>query len=107
MGFLGGCDVREKMPGPKLKSIEDFNSSSAAGGSKGAPVLERLRSVLEEVGGENELFDQVFEGIKKSLTEKNGDAVDDAGVLDEAMNDLGEKLKKSMKAIAVDQLRIP
>jgi len=104
--FLGGCDVREKMSGPKLKSIDDFNSSSAAGGSQGAPVLERLRNVLEELGVENELFDQVFEGIKKDAMEKFGAADDDAGVLDEAMNILGGKLKKSMKAMAVEQLRI-
>lgn len=104
--FLGGCDVREKLPGPKLKSIEDFNSSSAAGGSAGAPVLERLRNVLEEVGVENELFDQVFEGIQKDVSQKTGAAVDDAGVLDEVMDILGGKLKRSMKAIAVEQLRI-
>ena len=94
------------MSGPKLKSIDDFNSSSAAGGSQGAPVLERLRNVLEELGVENELFDQVFEGIKKDAMEKFGAADDDAGVLDEAMNILGGKLKKSMKAMAVEQLRI-
>lgn len=104
--FLGGCDVREKISGPKLKSIDDFNSSSAAGGSQGAPVLERLRNVLEELGVESELFDQVFEGIKKDVMEKFGAANDDAGVLDEAMNVLGGKLKRSMKAIAVEQLRI-
>eukprot|EP00984_Skeletonema_dohrnii_P025380 scaffold14537_cov129-Skeletonema_dohrnii-CCMP3373.AAC.3 len=32
--FLGGCDLREEMNGPKLKSIDDFNASAAAGGSE-------------------------------------------------------------------------
>jgi hypothetical protein len=41
--FLGGCDLREQISGPKLKSIDDFNASIAAGGSEGAPVAERLR----------------------------------------------------------------
>lgn len=68
--------------------------------------MERLRNVLEELGVESELFDQVFEGIKKDVMEKFGAANDDAGVLDEAMNVLGGKLKRSMKAIAVEQLRI-
>ncbi|EED90037.1 predicted protein [Thalassiosira pseudonana CCMP1335] len=92
--------------GPKLKSIDDFNASIAAGGSEGAPVLERLRSVLGELGVENELFDQVFEGVKKEVREKNGVDCEDAKVLDEAAQMLGGKLKSAMKAIAVEQLRI-
>ena len=106
--FLGGCDIREKMNGPKLRSIEDFNASAAAGGSEGAPVLERLRSVLEELGVENELFDQVLEGIKKDVAQKfsSADYENDAMVVDESMKILGSKLKNSLKAIAVEQLRI-
>lgn len=105
--FLGGCDLREQLNGgPKLKSIDDFNASIAAGGSEGAPVLERLRSVLGELGVENELFDQVFEGVKKEVREKNGVDCEDAKVLDEAAQMLGGKLKSAMKAIAVEQLRI-
>jgi hypothetical protein len=104
--FLGGCDLREEMNGPKLKSIDDFNASAAAGGSEGAPVLERLRSVLGELGVENELFDQVLEGVKKEEMTKNGLQEDDAKVVDEATKTLGLKLKKSLKAIAVEQLRI-
>ncbi|KAL9179335.1 hypothetical protein ACHAXT_008625 [Thalassiosira profunda] len=103
--FLGGCDIREKMNGPKLRSIDDFNASNAAGGSDGAPVLERLRNVLEELGVENELFDQVLEGIKKDVTAKNG-AADDAVVTDETAKVLGGKLKAALKNIAVEQLRI-
>eukprot|EP00986_Skeletonema_menzelii_P006481 scaffold2470_cov154-Skeletonema_menzelii.AAC.3 len=104
--FLGGCDLREEMNGPKLKSIDDFNASAAAGGSEGAPVLERLRSVLGELGVENELFDQVLEGVKKEEMTKNGLQEGDAKVVDEATKTLGLKLKKAMKAIAVEQLRI-
>ncbi len=104
--FLGGCDLREEMNGPKLKSIDDFNAAAAAGGSEGAPVLERLRSVLEELGVENELFDQVLDGVKKEEMTKNGLQEDDAKVVDEATKNLGLKLKRAMKAIAVEQLRI-
>lgn len=104
--FLGGCDLREEMNGPKLKSIDDFNASAAAGGSEGAPVLERLRSVLGELGVENELFDQVLEGVKKEEMTKNGLPEGDAKLVDEATKNLGLKLKKAMKAIAVEQLRI-
>ena len=103
--FLGGCDIREKVNGPALRSIDDFNASEAAGGSEGAPVLERLRSVLREMGVENELFDQVLEGIKKDIVQNNG-TVDDATLVDESVKALGGKLKTAMKGIAVEQLRI-
>ncbi|KAL3807921.1 hypothetical protein ACHAXA_000360 [Cyclostephanos tholiformis] len=108
--FLGGCDIREKMNGPKLRSIDDFNASAAAGGSVGAPVLERLRGVLEELGIENELYDQVLDGIKRDVVETNFDSSttghNDGRVVDEAAKILGSKLKNAMKAIAVEQLRI-
>lgn len=103
--FLGGCDLREEMNAPKLRSIDDFNASAAAGGSEGAPVLERLRNVLSEMGVENELFDQVLEGIKKDVVDKHGSG-EDAIVVDETVKVLGEKLKSAMKSIAVEQLRI-
>lgn len=103
--FLGGCDLREAVgEAQKLKSIDDFNASMAAGGSSAAPILDRLRSVMAEIGVEKELFDQVLEGIKKEV-----DGVKDNGEGDEldlATRELGAKLKKAMKAIAVDQLRI-
>lgn len=105
--FLGGCDLREQLNGgPKLKSIDDFNASVAAGGSEGAPVAVRLRSVLEELGIENEIFDQVFDGLKKEAREKYGVTEDDAQVMDDAVKMLGSKLKSSMKTIAVEQLRL-
>ena len=105
--FLGGCDIREKIGGAtKLKSIDDFNASAAAGGSEGAPVLDRLRSVLNELGVENELFDQVLGGIEKEVIRKNGSGAEDVQVIDEAVKILGGKLKSAMKAIAVDQLKI-
>merc|ERR1719356_1214360 len=104
--FLGGCDLREEMGGPKLKSIDDFNASRAAGGSEGAPVLERLRGVLSELGVENELFDQVLGGIQKDIIGNQGGDEEDAAVIDESVKVLGDKLKSAMKAIAVEQLRI-
>lgn len=104
--FLGGCDLREKLSGPKLRSIDDFNSSVAAGGSDGAPVLERLRLVLEELGVENELFDQVVEGMKREITEQSGPGVDDAVLVDEAVKVMGAKIKSVMKSIAAEQQRI-
>lgn len=104
--FLGGCDLREKMNGPKLRSIDDFNASNAAGGSEGAPVLERLRGVLGELGVESELFDQVLDGIKGDLAKRNGSGEDDAVIVDGTVKVLGGKLKNAMKAIAVEQLRI-
>jgi hypothetical protein len=102
--FLGGCDLRDAIgEAQKLKSIDDFNSAQAAGGSDSAPVVERLRSVMGEIGVENELFDQVFEGIKRDVGAGGADGGDELG---EATAELGEKLKKAMKAIAVDQLRM-
>lgn len=60
------------------------------------------------MGVENELFDQVLEGIKKDVVEKDGTSAgeDDAKIVDEAVKILGGKLKNAMKAAAVDQLRI-
>ena len=63
--FLGGMDLREQADGEKLKSIDDFNKAQSAGGAEAAPVLERLRNVLFEVGIDKELFDQVVDGMKK------------------------------------------
>jgi hypothetical protein len=91
--FLGGCDIRERMSGPKLRSIDNFNASVAAGGSEGAPVLERLRGVLVELGIENGDYDSSV---------RNNDGRD----VDEAAKILGGKLKNALKAIAVEQLRI-
>mmetsp|Transcript_15948 Transcript_15948/g.30081 ORF Transcript_15948/g.30081 Transcript_15948/m.30081 type:complete len:322 (+) Transcript_15948:146-1111(+) len=110
--FLGGCDLREAVgEAQKLKSIEDFNASMAAGGSSAAPILERLRSVMAEIGVEEELFDQVLEGIKKEVGDGHHDDRGEKGVQDGdelglATRELGAKLKKAMKAIAVEQLRI-
>jgi hypothetical protein len=100
--FLGGMDLRESTEVTKLKSIDDFNASQAAGGSEAAPVLERLKKVFEEIGIEKELFEQVLDGIKKEV----GDAEDEATILNLTTESLGAKLKTAMKAIAVDHLRI-
>lgn len=100
--FLGGMDLREATSEVKLKSIDDFNASQAAGGSESAPVLERLRNAFLEIGIENELFDQVFEGLKKDA----GAHGDEVAIMNIATESLGLKLKAAMKAIAVEQLRI-
>ena len=70
--FLGGTDLREQAEGPKLKSIEDFNMAQSAGGAEAAPVLDRLRNVLFEVGIDKELFDQVVDGIKGDFEASSG-----------------------------------
>eukprot|EP00977_Amphora_coffeiformis_P010901 scaffold2576_cov175-Amphora_coffeaeformis.AAC.5 len=104
--FLGGQDLREQAgEQSKLKSIDDFNKSQAAGGSDAAPVLERLQLVLEELGVENELFDQVMGGIRKDAAAKLGGATE-ADLLQEVKTDLGDKLKQAMKTIAAQQLRL-
>ena len=92
-----------------LRSIDDFNKAQAAGGTDAAPVLDRLRDVLKDLGVDHELFDQVVEGMKKEFS--NGSVVDpdapvDPVLLDSVATELGKKIKASMKAIAVEQLRI-
>lgn len=102
--FLGGSDLREQAGGAqKLKSIDDFNKSQEAGGSDAAPVLDRLRGVLGEMGVEAELFNQVVEGMKKDHSDAG--MADDAA-LDAVSSDLGKRLKDTLKEIAREQLRI-
>jgi len=102
--FLGGCDLREQAGGEaQLKSIDDFNKAQEDG-SDAAPVLERLRNVMEEIGVENELFDQVIDGMKKDMNGGGGDSSE--APLDAIATELGKKLKEAMKSIAADQLRI-
>ena len=102
--FLGGSDLREKAgEAAKLKSIDDFNKSHAAGGSDAAPVLDGLRTVLVQLGVENELFDQVVDGMTKELT---GTVSSEAELLEAVAAELGGKLKAAMKAIAAEQQRI-
>jgi hypothetical protein len=102
--FLGGCDLRDALHGESepLKSIDDFNKAQADG-SDAAPVLQRLRGVMKEIGVENELFDQVLEGIRNEAGA--GDSTEEDELV-AATSELGKKLKAAMKKIAVDQLRI-
>merc|ERR1712194_501544 len=101
--FLGGQDLREQAEGEKLKSIDDFNKAQSAGGAEAAPVLERLRNVLFEGGIDKELFDQVVDGIQK---ENENSSSDESELLGAVCEELGSKLKATLKSIAVDQLRI-
>lgn len=101
--FLGGSDMREKIGEPKLKSIDDFNKSQAAGGSEAAPVLDQLRTVMAKIGVENELYDQVLEGLKQELS---ATAPNEAELLEAVAVELGQKLKDAMRAIAAEQQRI-
>jgi CHORD len=107
--FLGGTDLREQISGggnkPVLKSIDDFNKAQAAGGADAAPVLDRLRNAVVELGIETELYDQVIEGIRKEVVASNG-AADEASILGAVKAELGNKLKSALKSIAVEQLRI-
>lgn len=104
--FLGGTDLRELAgEAVKLKSIDDFNKAQAAGGSDAAPVLDRLQNVLEELGIEKELYQQVVEGIRTNLATSSG-AVSEAELLEAIKVELGSKLKASLKAFVVENLRI-
>jgi len=102
--FLGGTDLREQAAEKSsLKSIDDFNKAQSAGGAEAAPVLERLRNVMFELGIEKELFDQVVDGMKK---EHASACSNDAELLAAVSVDLGNKLKATMKNVAAEQLRI-
>lgn len=101
--FLGGTDLREEAGKAKLKSIDDFNKSESAGGAEAAPVLDRLRNVLFEVGIDKELFDQVTDGMKKEFEESTSN---ESELLAAVSKEFGSKLKAAIKAAAVDQLRI-
>jgi len=85
--FLGGMDLREQAEGEKLKSIDDFNKAQSAGGAEAAPVLERLRNVLFEVGIDKELFDQVVDGIQK---ENENSSSDESELLGAVCEELGK-----------------
>jgi len=100
--FLGGCDLREKNNPPNLKSIDDFNKAELEG-SDAAPVLERLKSVFAEIGVENELFDQVVNGLKTEISD--GDDIN-TDQLKMVVDEFGIKLKSAMKSMAVEQLKI-
>jgi len=96
----GGCEMREVAAGDgnKLKSIDDFNLEQTDSGNKAATLLNKLKKVLEEVGVEEELFNQVVGGIG----EECGGNDEHAAIAQK----LGKKLKDAMKVIAVEQLRI-
>ena len=85
--FLGGTDLREHLEKEKLKSIDDFNKAQSAGGAEAAPVLERLRNSLFEVGIDKELFDQVVDGMK---TDHAGETTSESELLAAVSEELGE-----------------
>ncbi|KAG7367021.1 CHORD-domain containing protein [Nitzschia inconspicua] len=102
--FLGGTDLREQASeGAQLKSIDDFNKAQSAGGAEAAPVLDRLRNVMVEMGIDKELYDQVIDGMKM---EYKSSSSNEAELLAAVSQDLGGKLKAMMKSIAAEQLRI-
>lgn len=115
--FLGGMDLREQAgEAVKLKSIDDFNKTQAAGGANAAPVLERLQSVLLELGIEAELYRQVVDGIQNDLQQtttsssccqtSQANLQSESQLLDAVKDELGSKLKAFLKATAAEQLRI-
>jgi hypothetical protein len=93
---------------PKLRSIEDFNmqQQQKINGVEATTALDRLKRVLEELGVENELFDQVVTGIQKEVLADSTTGLDDTALHKEIAIRLGKKLKVAMKAIAVEQLRV-
>ena len=102
--FLGGMELRaQNNEGDQLRSIDDFNKARAAGGTAAAPILERLQRVMQEMGIEPELYNQVVEGMKRELEPT---VTSEPELLEAVVAQLGAKLKATMKAIAVDQLRI-
>jgi hypothetical protein len=56
--------------GDQLRSIDDFNKAQAAGGTTAAPILDRLQRVMQELGIEQELYNQVVEGMKGIATDR-------------------------------------
>ena len=94
--FLGGTDLREQAETQKLKSIDDFNMAQSAGGAEAAPVLDRLRNVLFEVGIDKELFDQVVDGIKKDY---EASAATESELLAAVSEELGKSSKKERKPL--------
>jgi CHORD len=102
--FLGGMELRaQNSSGDPLRSIDDFNKAQAAGGTTAAPILERLQNVLQEMGIEQELFQQVVDGMRKEL---DVTTISEPELLEAIVANLGIKLKATLKAIAVEQLRI-
>lgn len=89
--FLGGTDLREQAEGEKLKSIDDFNKAQSAGGAEAAPVLERLRNAMFEIGIDKELFDQVVEGMKKDY---EGSTANESELLAAVSAELGKSLSE-------------
>lgn len=109
--FLGGTDLREQVAETaNLKSIDDFNKAQSAGGAAAAPVLDRLKTVLVELGMDQELFDQVVEGLKRELLAKSGldseSTVNEVELLNAVAQELGSKFKGMFKETAAEQLRI-
>lgn len=102
--FLGGTDLREQLGtagDAPLKSIEDFNQAQSAGGATAAPILQRLQGVLQELGVEQELYQQVVDGIRHEQH-----AMDEPQILNHIAQELGLQFKKLLKSIAAEQLRI-
>ena len=102
--FLGGTDLREQAAETSnLKSIDDFNKAQSAGGAAAAPVLERLQGVLNELGVDVELFQQVVQGMRN---EHGTSTSNEADLLQAVAQDLGSRLKTMLKIVAAEQLRI-
>ena len=105
--FLGGCDLRDAaVEASQLKSIDDFNKGQEEEETPRPPLLGRLKGIMAELDIENELFDQVVHGIKTDVQTSSGSIQDTADLETAATIEIGKKLKKAMKAIAVEQLRI-
>jgi hypothetical protein len=83
--FLGGCDVRESAHGGKeLRTVEGFNKAKEA--------IETLRIVLNDIGVEKEIFDQVVNEIKKNEDESS------------LVKILSEKIKNALKELVTEEI---
>lgn len=111
--FLGGCDMRGQTndSGNKLKSIEDFNNNNSGKNT----VLDRFRSLMNELDIEDELIDQVLNGLRKEAgvnsvedNAKNSSIsnVDNPAEMKIVQDLLAKQMKSALKSIAAEQLRI-
>jgi len=70
--------------------------------SSPADHLNNLRDALKPFHVENELFDQVIQGIKTQISQNSSHH----DLLSLVVDELGKKIKNAFQDIAVQQLRI-
>ncbi|GMI56743.1 hypothetical protein TeGR_g10649 [Tetraparma gracilis] len=102
--FMGGCELRgDTGGGAELQDINSFNSQEGAK-KKLAGIKEAFAESwcdLDEAS-----WDQMVEGMKGAI-EKEGPGAGGGGSVEERiLKKLGAEIKKSMKAVIVEQMRL-